>query len=311
MHKIQSGKVIKMTKKNYLQDSICGMTQDQNADNFLMLNLYMQSGVDCFFHTAAQNRMLPLKNKSLEQKPSLQPSTTKMLTTNNQSTHLTKSNNTTDDIALKTNGTNQIYKVLDSAVCDFESLCSSIKAFDGCNLKKTAINTVIFDGIKDAKIMVVGEAPGANEDEQGIPFCGQSGKLLDNILSSINLDRKTNVLITNTVFWRPPGNRRPTPEEIDACRPFIEKMISIVSPQLLILVGSTAVESLLSINAIPMSTLRKKIYSYTNQYLHTPIDACVILHPSYLLRQPAQKKSMWFDVLKMQKLIKTKLYLNL
>lgn len=183
----------------------------------------------------------------------------------------------------------------------FENLQQAIRDFDGCALKKTAVNTVIYEGVMDAKVMLVGEAPGAIEDKEGRPFCGQSGKLLDNIIASIGLDRSKNTFITNTVFWRPPGNRRPTAEEIDLCRPFLEQMIKFVSPQLIILVGSTAVESLLKLTS-PMNALRQQSFSYTNQYIdhhHIPME--VIFHPSYLLRQPLQKREMWHDMLKIQK----------
>ena len=185
---------------------------------------------------------------------------------------------------------------------NFEDLQQAIREFDGCALKKTAVNTVIYEGVLDAKVMLVGEAPGATEDKEGRPFCGQSGKLLDNIIASIGLDRKINAFITNTVFWRPPGNRRPTSEEIDQCRPFLEQMIKFISPILIILVGSTAVESLLKLKSA-MNSLRQQSFSYNNQYMNdsdSNIDMEVIFHPSYLLRQPFQKKEMWQDMMKIQ-----------
>lgn len=176
-----------------------------------------------------------------------------------------------------------------------------VRAFEGCALKKTAKNTVFADGSLGAKIMFIGEAPGANEDAQGIPFCGQSGKLLDNIIRSIGLARK-DVYITNTVFWRPPANRRPTAEEIKICRPFVEKHIALVNPKLIVLVGSTAVESLLT-NQINMHQLRHGFYDYTNEYLSSPIKTAVIFHPSYLLRQPYKKKLMWHDMHRLSQVI--------
>jgi DNA polymerase len=187
-------------------------------------------------------------------------------------------------------------------ITNFEDLYKAIKDFEYCEIKKTAINTVIYDGQLDAKIMCVGEAPGANEDAKGIPFCGLSGKLLDNILNSIGLSRTKNIFITNTVFWRPPGNRRPTSREIELCRPFLEKMISILSPEIIIMVGSTAVESLMGIKSVSMNILRTQRHLYSNKYLNGKmIEAIAIFHPSYLLRQPTQKKLMWFDVLKIAK----------
>ncbi|MFK7761251.1 MAG: uracil-DNA glycosylase family protein [Candidatus Midichloriaceae bacterium] len=177
-----------------------------------------------------------------------------------------------------------------------EELRDIVEKFDKLDIKKYAINTVFGDGNSKSDIMLIGEAPGANEDKHGIPFCGQSGKLLDNILAAIKIDR-TSCYITNTIFWRPPANRRPTSSEIDVCRPFVEKHVALVNPKIIILVGSTAVESLLGLKT-PMGQLRNKTFKYTNSYLKDPIDTFVIFHPSYLLRQPSQKKTMWLDIQK-------------
>lgn len=198
-------------------------------------------------------------------------------------------------------------KVIEDKITSTVDLCSSlielrtlVESFDGCDLKKSAINTVFSDGNPEADIMFIGEAPGASEDEQGIPFCGQSGKLLDNMMAAIGLTREKNAYITNTVFWRPPANRKPTAEEIGICRPFVKKHIALIKPKLIIMVGSTAVESLLSINT-PITKLRGEYFEYTNEYMdnHT-IRTTAIFHPSYLLRQPAHKKTMWFDLLKIK-----------
>jgi DNA polymerase len=181
---------------------------------------------------------------------------------------------------------------------DLKALEQAVHAFDGCDLKKLAINTVFADGNPNAEVMLIGEAPGANEDKDGIPFCGQSGKLLNNIILSIGLKR-SDAYITNTVFWRPPGNRRPTPEELEICRPFVEKHIALVKPKVIILVGSTAVESLLGSN-VAVHDLRNSTYQYKNQFLDASIKTFVIFHPSYLLRQPGKKKLMWFDMLRIK-----------
>ncbi len=175
-------------------------------------------------------------------------------------------------------------------------LIEEIRAFEGCELKKNSINTVISDGNPNSNIMLIGEAPGATEDELGIPFCGESGKLLDNIISSIGLTRATNVYISNTVFWRPPDNRKPTDAEIAACKPFVERHIALIQPKLIILVGSTAGSSLLG-KDFQISKMRRNFFEYTNQYLSEPIKATAIFHPAYLLRQSSQKKSTWYDVL--------------
>lgn len=186
-------------------------------------------------------------------------------------------------------------KLAESAT-NLQELKAIVENFDGCTLKKFATNTVFCDGQPDAKILLVGEAPGATEDEKGIPFCGESGKLLDKMLNSIGLDREKNVYITNTIFWRPPANRRPTPEEIKICKPFVEKHIELLSPKLIILIGGTATTALLG-KKESISYIRKNYYSYTNQYLEKPIFTAALFHPAFLLRSPHKKKDTWFDLL--------------
>jgi len=173
---------------------------------------------------------------------------------------------------------------------------AAVRSFDGCAIKKTANKTVFSDGNPQGRVMIIGEAPGAQEDIQGIPFCGPSGKLLDAMLAAIGLTRAANVYISNTVFWRPPGNRQPSPEETSTCLPFVEKHIALVKPALLILSGGTATTTLLRKDT-SISRLRGKFYDYTNPYLETPIPTVVTYHPSYLLRSPAQKRLAWNDLL--------------
>ena len=163
------------------------------------------------------------------------------------------------------------------------------------------LNTVIFDGNINAKIMLVGEAPGEQEDINGRPFCGRSGKLLDRMFEAIDLSR-SDLYITNTVFWRPPGNRKPTIEETEICKPFVEKNIAIIKPKLLILVGGVATETMLK-TGMSISKMRGKFFKYTNRYLQDSIDVTPIFHPAYLLRQPAQKKIAWEDLQNIRKFI--------
>jgi uracil-DNA glycosylase len=177
----------------------------------------------------------------------------------------------------------------------FEELENAIRGFEGCAIKKTASKTVISDGNPKARVMIIGEAPGVQEDKQGIPFCGPSGMLLDRMLASIGLDR-TKVLISNTVYWRPPGNRQPSPEETATCLPFVEKMIALVNPGLLILSGGTATTTLLRKDQ-SISRLRGKVYDYSNDYLQAPVPTILMYHPSYLLRSPLQKRLAWNDLL--------------
>ena len=196
-----------------------------------------------------------------------------------------------------------IVKNLESTFVDhiegLEELKNALLNFEACDLKFGASNTVFGEGNVKSKIMLIGEAPGATEDEKGIPFCGESGKLLDNMLATINLFRTKNCYLTNTVFWRPPANRAPTQEEIELCRPFVEKHIAIIEPKLLILVGSTAVTSLLG-KHLQISKIRQEYYQYSNKYLKEPIATTAIFHPAYLLRQPSQKKTSWYDLLKIK-----------
>ncbi|MEQ9115571.1 MAG: uracil-DNA glycosylase [Rickettsiales bacterium] len=192
-------------------------------------------------------------------------------------------------------------EIVDS-ISDLQSLKQAVESFDGCSICKTATHTVFSDGIEDSDVMLIGEAPGANEDLKGIPFCGDSGKLLDKVIKSIGLSRAKNAYITNTVFWRPPGNRRPTDNELKICRPFVEKHIAIFNPKVIILVGSTASQALFG-DLGPVSKQRLQIFEYSNQYTNKKIPCVVTFHPSFLLRQPSQKRAAWQDMLFVQKVL--------
>lgn len=186
---------------------------------------------------------------------------------------------------------------------DIESLKAAIYNFQDLSIAKTATNTVFGDGNVNSEIMLIGEAPGAEEDLQGIPFCGPSGQLLDQMLACIGLSRQQNFYITNTIFWRPPGNRRPTPEELAICLPFVEKHIALIQPKIIVLVGGTAIASLLN-SKEGITTMRGKFFDYQNQYLSMPVKTTAIFHPSYLLRSPGQKRIAWQDMLMLQQYIK-------
>lgn len=183
----------------------------------------------------------------------------------------------------------------------------AVREFDGLLIKKTANKTVFAEGNPKAKIMLVGEAPGANEDMEGRPFCGVSGKLMDEMFAAIGHSRAKNLYITNTIFWRPPGNRRPTPDELAICKPFVEKHVALVNPDLLVMVGSTAAEALKG-DKSAMSGQRGKFSKYSNRFLERVIPAMVIFHPSYLLRQPSQKKLAWQDLIKIKHFIEGKIH---
>ncbi len=193
---------------------------------------------------------------------------------------------------------------LAQAATTLTELEATIRGFNGCPLKKTATNTVFAQGAPESRVMFIGEAPGADEDRQGVPFCGVSGQLLDKMLGFIGLDRATGFYITNTLFWRPPGNRKPTTEELEICRPFVEKHIALVNPKLLVLVGGTATQSVLG-DSRGITRLRGQVFSYKNDYMPAEVPVHVIYHPSYLLRQPIGKKQTWADLLALKKALET------
>ncbi len=172
-----------------------------------------------------------------------------------------------------------------------------------CTLKDIATNVVFSDGNHNSKIMFLGEAPGANEDLEGKPFVGEAGKLLDKMLSFINLSRE-NFYISNIVFWRPPGNRTPNDKEISICLPITKKHIKIINPKLLIFVGSIAAKSLLN-SKDGITKLRGKKHVYVDDKNGLEIDARAIFHPAYLMRNPIEKKNTWQDLIEIYEFIIT------
>ena len=174
-------------------------------------------------------------------------------------------------------------------------LKAAIESFDGCELKRTARNTVFADGVESAEVMLVGEAPGRDEDEQGKPFVGRAGQLLDKMFAAIGYNRQTNLFITNVIFWRPPGNREPTPGELAPCMPFIERAIELKAPKLLVFVGGVAAKTMLATDQGVMRLRgQKKIYKPSQG---PDVNAMVMLHPAYLLRRPQDKRLAWNDLL--------------
>ncbi len=194
-------------------------------------------------------------------------------------------------------------RALANAAGTLADLELAVRSFNGCALKKTATNTVFAQGIATSSVMFIGEAPGADEDRQGVPFCGASGQLLDLMLGYIGLKRSENFYITNTLFWRPPGNRQPTEQELEICRPFVEKHIALINPKILVLVGGTATKSVLN-ETRGITRLRGQVFEYKNIYIEQPIKVHVIYHPSYLLRQPLAKKLCWADLLALKDALK-------
>ena len=184
---------------------------------------------------------------------------------------------------------------LAQAAGTLDELKAALAGFEGCALKQTAMNLVFADGNPEAKVMILGEGPGAEEDRQGLPFVGASGQLLDRMLAAIGLDRSS-VYITNLLFWRPPGNRTPTGTEIAACLPFVERHIELVDPAYLLLVGGISAKTLLG-RGQGILKLRGHWFHYQHAGMVRPIPALASLHPAYLLRQPGQKRLAWRDFL--------------
>jgi len=181
---------------------------------------------------------------------------------------------------------------------NLEGLRQIMENFDGCALKKTAKNTVFCDGVSGANIMLIGEAPGQDEDRQGKPFVGRSGQLLDAMLAAIGISRSENLYISNVVPWRPPGNRTPSVDEIAMCKPFIDRHIALAKPTMLLLVGNISNKTLLDTQT-GITKLRGQWQNYEADGLSIP--ALPLLHPAYILRRPETKADMWADLCSLQK----------
>jgi DNA polymerase len=184
------------------------------------------------------------------------------------------------------------FEISADKVDDLKRLKKLINEIKDCSLKKNATNMVFSDGNPKSKIMLIGEAPGANEDEEGLPFVGRAGILLDKMLASINLDRKK-VYISNIINYRPPDNRKPTDEEIKRYLPFITKHIEIINPKILVLLGSTAMNALIG-NEVVISKMRGKWIE--RKFGNCKTSVIITFHPAFLMRQPAQKKMAWIDL---------------
>ena len=180
-----------------------------------------------------------------------------------------------------------------------KELEKSIKNIRNCELKKNATNLVFADGNPNSKIMIIGEGPGANEDKEGLPFVGRAGQLLDKMLFSIQLDRK-NVYITNVVNYRPPENRKPTDREIARYLPFLTRHVETINPKILILLGSTALNTIIGNQEVISKARGKWIQKEINSLNFWVIAS---FHPAFLMRQPEQKKLAWIDL----KMIRDKL----
>lgn len=187
-------------------------------------------------------------------------------------------------------------------ICDkassLEELAAGVERFEGCALKLTANKTVFGDGDEHAKVLFVGEAPGADEDRMGKPFVGRSGHLLDKMLSAVGISR-SECYITNILMWRPPGNRTPTGAEVAVCLPFLKKKIELINPRVIVALGAPAANALLDAED-PISRIRGKWLEYAPKP-GVSVPLLPMFHPAYLLRNPAQKAKSWLDLIKLSK----------
>ena len=174
-----------------------------------------------------------------------------------------------------------------------DELAAALESFEGCGLKKTAKSTVFSDGVSSARIMLVGEAPGQDEDRTGKPFVGRSGQLLDAMMATIGLSRASNLYIANVIPWRPPGNRAPSVDELETCKPFIMRQIELVAPEIIVLVGGTSAKTLLNTET-GITRLRGKWQ--TLEIGGRDIPALPFFHPAYVLRRPETKIDVWADL---------------
>ncbi len=207
----------------------------------------------------------------------------------------------TTNLAQATGSAYQNAKEICAEAKTLDELRAKVEAFEGCSLKMTAANTVFGDGNPHAKIVLVGEAPGADEDRIGVPFVGRSGQLLDKMLAAIGLDRNS-CYITNILPWRPPGNRTPLDSEIAVCLPFLKKQIDIIDPDFIFMLGGSAANALLN-TAETISKLRGHWFEYEKS---NGTNAMVLasFHPAYLLRTPGQKSKAWNDLLRLSSKLK-------
>ena len=239
-----------------------------------LLNLYKESGVDELISSRPKNRTV------------------------RQNDYVSKKMQKLDEM----NSVKVSEEINLEGINTLEELKLKMSTFQGCQLYKSATNMVFSDGNPKSKIMLIGEAPGHDEDLQAKPFVGRSGKLLDKMLEAIDLNREK-VYIANIIPWRPPANRRPTEDEINSCLPFILKHIEIIKPSALMLLGSTATFAILR-NKEGISKIRGKWVDLKINQMTIP--TMPTFHPAFLLRQPGQKKHVWTDLQSLRDKIKQK-----
>jgi DNA polymerase len=269
-------------------------TQQEAADLVALLRWYTAMGIDIaldaephdrFAESAAaavRHRPAPAEVTMPRPAPALQP---------------TVARNVSETPAFSADAVARSAREQAQAAQTLAALRDALANFEGCGLRATATQLVFADGNPEGDLMIIGEAPGADEDRQGLPFVGRAGQLLDRMLLAIGLDR-SKAYIANVVPWRPPGNRAPTPVETAACLPFIERQIELANPKVLVCLGASSAQTLLGAKDGIMR-LRGRWFDYTLG--DKKIPTLPMLHPAFLLRQPAQKKLAWQDLRELAK----------
>ncbi len=258
------------------------MTPDSAPTVQQLLAFYLEAGVDCALTDEPVNRLsdpdiVPVSSETTQPKPAR--TIPAAVTSRGEATPAPEAAIQSAREAART-------------APSLEVLRNLLGNFDGCALKSTATRLVFADGNPQARIMFVGEAPGREEDIEGLPFVGRSGKLLDRMISAIGLDRSS-AYIANVIPWRPPGNRTPTPQETQICLPFIQRQIELVDPDVLVTLGNPSTQTLLSTREGIMKT-RGRWFDYDTGT--RVIRALATFHPAYLLRSPSYKRMAWQDL---------------
>lgn len=251
-----------------------------------LLEWYLMAGVD---ETCGCFPMENIDAKPINSKPAINNSVLRPATTN-LAQNVNEACKSADDVCAK--------------ILSLEELKNAVENFEGCALKQTAAHTVFGDGNPQAKLMIIGEAPGADEDRIGVPFVGRSGQLLDKMMGAINLTRQ-DYYICNILPWRPPGNRTPLDSEVAVCLPFLKRQIDLVDPEYILILGGSAANSLLNM-AGTISKMRGHWFEYqkTNGKIAKVIAS---FHPAYLLRTSGQKAKAWSDLLRLKKEFENKI----
>jgi DNA polymerase len=261
------------------------MTPDPAPTVRQLLAFYLEAGVDCALAEAPVNR---LSDPAAAIAMAAEPAPPKPV----RAAAAVAAPAVRPEVALAPEAVITSAREAARTAASLDALRALLETFDGCALKHTATRLVFADGNPQARVMFVGEAPGREEDIEGLPFVGRSGKLLDRMISAIGLDRGS-AYITNVIPWRPPGNRTPTPQETQICLPFIQRQIELVNPDVLVTLGNPSTQTLLSTREGIMKT-RGKWFDYNTGT--RAIRALATFHPAYLLRSPSYKRLAWQDL---------------